>query len=88
MEHVDSSWEALDQLLAVFTEAVSLSGKLKLSVFVSTGAMRFRVVPPRTCLSQKAGSGISQALGLNPSGATWAILILAARFPAIRARGG
>lgn len=62
-------------------------GQLKLSLFISTDAITAHAVPLRLCLNRNARSGISQALGLSPSEATWAVLIMPADFHAVRARG-
>lgn len=51
MEHKDSGWETLDQLLAMFKGAVDLSGTAKLSIFISTDAIRAHIVPLRICLN-------------------------------------
>lgn len=62
-------------------------GQLKLSIFISTDAITTHAVPLRLCLNRNARSGISQAMGLSPSEATWAVLIMPADFHAVRARG-
>lgn len=69
MEHKDSVWETLDQLLARLKETVNPSGTAKkksLLVLVLTDAIKGPSCPLRICLNWKPGSGISQALSLIP----------------------